>query len=221
MTMRLLLMRHGQTHANVAGALDTAEPGLDLTPLGETQARAAAEVLRDQHLDAVFVSRLARTRQTARFVVDGRGLAPVTLPGLAEIGAGRHEMATDKESVQAYRSTVAAWIHGELDVRMPGGESGHEFLARYDAALADVATGSHRVALVVAHGAAMRVWASHRSGVGSQHPQAHDPLDNTACITLEGHPGNGWRLLGWHSDPLGGHLLEDTAAPDPTGRPVD
>ena len=35
--MRLLLMRHGQTHANVSGELDTAHPGLDLTDLGRAK----------------------------------------------------------------------------------------------------------------------------------------------------------------------------------------
>ena len=34
--MRLFLLRHGQTHGNVSGALDTAFPGLDLTDLGST-----------------------------------------------------------------------------------------------------------------------------------------------------------------------------------------
>ena len=41
--MRLFLVRHGQTHANVARQLDTAVPGLDLTDAGHEQARALAE----------------------------------------------------------------------------------------------------------------------------------------------------------------------------------
>ena len=41
--MRLLLMRHGQTHANVSGELDTAHPGVDLTDLGRAQAVAASQ----------------------------------------------------------------------------------------------------------------------------------------------------------------------------------
>ena len=45
--MRLLLMRHGQTHANVSGELDTAHPGVELTDLGHTQATTAAQALMD------------------------------------------------------------------------------------------------------------------------------------------------------------------------------
>ncbi|MGN6780504.1 MAG: histidine phosphatase family protein, partial [Marmoricola sp.] len=63
--MRLLLLRHGETHANVSGELDTAAPGEDLTPLGQAQAEAAATVLADRDIDAVFVSVLVRTQQTA------------------------------------------------------------------------------------------------------------------------------------------------------------
>ena len=48
-------MRHGQTHANVSGELDTAHPGLDLTDLGRAQAVAASKALADEALDAIFV----------------------------------------------------------------------------------------------------------------------------------------------------------------------
>src|SRR3954469_13476278 len=64
-TMRLLLLRHGQTHGNTAGALDTAVPGLDLTDLGHRQAEAAARALGDQGVDRIYVSTLTRTHQTA------------------------------------------------------------------------------------------------------------------------------------------------------------
>ena len=41
--MKLVLMRHGQTSANLTGALDTAEPGSPLNAEGERQARAAVK----------------------------------------------------------------------------------------------------------------------------------------------------------------------------------
>ena len=219
-TLRLLLLRHGQTQGNVEGALDTGVPGLDLTDLGHAQARAAADALGAEQIDALYVSLLVRTHQTAAPIAHLRSLGHVVRPGLEEIGAGHHEMATHRDAVTAYRSTVAEWMRGNLDPRMPGGETGHEFLTRYDAAITDVAAAGHRSALVVSHGAAMRVWTANRITRHPGHPELTDTLDNTACITLEGHPGTGWRLLDWHSEPLGGHLLEDKAAPDPTSRPA-
>jgi broad specificity phosphatase PhoE len=217
---RLLLVRHGQTHANVAGSLDTAHPGLDLTDLGRRQAGAAADALAAEPIEAIYVSSRVRTHQTAAPTAAARGLEPVTLEGLEEVSAGQHEMAADHDAIASYLHTVGSWIDGRHDVRMPGGESGHEFLGRYDAAIARIAAAGHRCAMVVSHGAAIRVWTSTQIDE-SVVPEAHSRLHNTACITLEGHPEAGWSLVSWHADPLGGHELEDADAPDPTGEPDD
>jgi probable phosphoglycerate mutase len=215
--MRLLLLRHGQTHANVAGQLDTAEPGRHLTDLGHTQATAAAQALTGEHLDAIFVSSRVRTHQTAAPIARARRLPPAQLDGIEEIGAGTYEMADDHDSVAGYIHTVAAWVEGDLDVRMPGGETGHEFLTRFDAAIARIAAADHGAALVVSHGAAIRTWSSARLSRSIGVPAATEVLHNTALVTLEGHPSSGWELVDWHGEPVGGRFLEDESAPDPTG----
>ena len=51
--MRLLLIRHGQTPANVLGQLDTARPGPGFTPLGERQAAMTPRALRERQIAAV------------------------------------------------------------------------------------------------------------------------------------------------------------------------
>ena len=117
--MRLLLMRHGQTHANVSGELDTAHPGLDLTDLGRAQAAAAARALADEQIDAIYVSSRVRTHQTAQPTADDRDLTPVQLDGLEEIQAGDFEMRSDHDAVAGYIGSVAAWIEGDLSHRMP------------------------------------------------------------------------------------------------------
>lgn len=223
--MRLLLLRHGQTHGNTAGALDTAEPGLDLTELGQRQAEAAALALAERGIDQIFVSTLARTHQTAAPLAEALGIEPRVLAGLREISAGDFEMAADEESILGYIGTVADWIEGRFDTRMPGGETGHEFLARYDAAVVEihrvVEEAGHERALMVSHGAAIRTWISARvSGVES-HARATDPLHNTACIELVGDPETGWEIHAWHSEPVGGAFLDDLSAPDPTGQGTD
>ncbi|HET9499161.1 MAG TPA: histidine phosphatase family protein [Marmoricola sp.] len=223
--MRLVLLRHGQTHSNVAGALDTGAPGADLTELGIAQAQAAARVLaeRDQPIEAVVTSTLVRTQQTGAPFVTGSGLVPVVREGIREIRAGDLEMRTDTGSAHRYRHTVAEWILGDLGARMPGGETGHEFLERYDAVVAEAAAHEH--VLLISHGAAIRAWVSahtdvDRLGEVSGHAPT-DPLHNTGAIELEGDPDSGWRVLDWRSDPLGGHYLEDPTAPDPTGQEAE
>ncbi|HEX7716292.1 MAG TPA: histidine phosphatase family protein [Marmoricola sp.] len=223
--MRLLFLRHGQTHGNTAGALDTAEPGLDLTDLGVQQAEAAARALADQGVDRIYVSTLARTHQTAAPLAARLGLEPRVLPGLREIAAGDYEMASDHDAVAGYIGTVADWIERRYDTRMPGGESGHEFLARYDDAVAtilrDLTEGGQKQALVVSHGAAMRTWISARVDDVESHAQATEPLHNTACIEIVGDLTTGWRIDAWHCEPVGGAFLDDLTAPDPTGQATD
>lgn len=216
--MRLLLLRHGQTHGNTLGALDTAYPGLELTDLGRRQAIAAAHVLADEPIDGLFVSPLLRTHQTVAPLAEALGLEPLVLPGLREIAAGDFEMATDHDSVLGYIGTVADWIEARFETRMPGGETGHEFLARYDAAVAEIAGAGHSCAVIVSHGAAIRTWVASRVTDSGTHEMATAGLNNTACIGLEGHPDEGWRVRNWVPEAIGGHLLDDEAAPDPTGR---
>jgi broad specificity phosphatase PhoE len=219
--MRLLLLRHGQTTGNTSGALDTSVPGLQLTELGRRQAQAAAWALAADGVDGIYVSNLIRTHETAAPLARLVGLKPRVLDGLREISAGDFEMATDHDSIAGYITTVADWIETRYDTRMPGGESGHEFLARYDGAVAEIAGAGHERAVLVSHGAAIRTWVSARVPGIESHAKATDPLHNTACIELEGNPATGWQVHVWHSDPVGGSFLDDESAPDPTGQATD
>ncbi len=63
--MRLLLVRHGQTAANVRGELDTAPPGPGLTRLGRRQAKAIPGELAAESIDGIYSSALIRTQETA------------------------------------------------------------------------------------------------------------------------------------------------------------
>jgi probable phosphoglycerate mutase len=209
-------MRHGQTHANVSGQLDTAHPGLDLTALGQRQATAAAQALGGRVIEGIYVSSRVRTHQTAAPTAHARLHSPTELEGLEEIQAGNFEMLNDSDSIHGYIGTVSSWITGDLGLRMPGGETGHQFLERYDAAVARIAEAGHESAMLVSHGAAIRTWTAARMHAGSVIPNPTAPLHNTALIVLEGDPSSGWRLEEWHGEPYGGAFLDDSSAVDPT-----
>ena len=213
--MRLLLVRHGETPSNVAGALDTAAPGAPLTALGHRQAAALPAVLSAERIAAVHVSALVRTHLTAAPLATARGFDSVVTPGLEEIEAGDLEMRTDPEAIDAYADTVAAWITGDLDRTMPGGADGHAFVARYDAAVTALASAHDDADTVVAvsHGAAIRTFAARHGG-----PQ-QTRLQNTGAVLLEGSPSSGWAVVRFSSVPLGGAHLADPLAVDPTGEP--
>lgn len=217
--MRLLLIRHGQTPANVLGQLDTALPGAGLSDLGQGQAREVPNALRDERIDAIYSSDRLRARQTAEPLARDRGTTVGVLDGLEEIGAGSLEMRSDHAAHRAYILTIFAWAGGDLDTRMPGGESGREFFGRFDAAIATVAgapTSDDFTAAVVSHAAAIRVWVSGRARNVPGSFAAEHQLENTGVGTLSGSPA-GWTLLTWMGTPIGGAEFEDPTAEDPTG----
>ncbi|MBD3209395.1 histidine phosphatase family protein [Candidatus Woesearchaeota archaeon] len=66
--IRLFLLRHGQTEANVAQINQGHLPG-KLSPLGEQQAQQIAERLRPEKFDIIIVSDLRRAKQTAAPII--------------------------------------------------------------------------------------------------------------------------------------------------------
>lgn len=214
--MRLILVRHGQTTSNVAGLLDTARPGADLTDRGREQAQAVVPALAHEPVDAIYVSSLIRTHQTAAPLAAARGLTPIQLDDLREIAAGDIEMRGDREAVRTYLEVLYAWARGDLDAAMPGAESGHEVLGRFDAAVKEVADSGAECPVVVSHGAVLRLWTAMRCANLTGEFLADRLISNTGIIVLEGGPDLGWTCLTWEGDPAGGEQPGDEANDGPT-----
>ncbi|MDR1386503.1 MAG: histidine phosphatase family protein [Propionibacteriaceae bacterium] len=190
--MRLILIRHGETRGNVEHLLDTAHPGLPLNVRGLSQAETLVETLAGQSIDLIFSSDLTRTQQTATPLAQARDLELQLHPGLREVQAGDWEMDLDW---QPYQDVLASWVE-DPTVRMPGAENGLEFMARYDAAIADLTASGADCAVAVSHGAAMRVWATVRS-LNLPLPEARSwRVENTGLIVLD-QVARGWRMVEW------------------------
>ena len=217
--MRLLLIRHGQTPANVRGELDTGRPGPSLTALGRAQAASVPAALADEPIDAVFASTLVRTQQTATPLATARGLEIGILDGVHEIEAGEMEMATDHASYKSYLETCVAWGSGDRARIMPGATDGAAFFARFDDSIARL--GGMQTVAVFSHAAAMRVWVAGTARNIEPIWVTRQELDNTGLVVLDGSPADGWDLVEWRGDPLGGEVLEDDSATDPTGEGID
>lgn len=199
--MKLYLVRHGETGSNQIGALDTAIPGAELSEAGRAQAVDMIAKFADIPVEAVFASTLIRTQQTLAPLAEAKGLTPTILDGLREISAGDYEMRTDEEAVIGYMTAVGSWITGETDVRMPGSETGEEFLARYDDAVKTIVATGVETALLVSHGAAIRTWVGHRCDLGDWEGAAFASLPNTGVIELEGGIDD-WHILSWTQRPV-------------------
>lgn len=212
--MRLLLIRHGETPANVERRLATDVPGPGLTTTGEKQARSLVERLAHEPVEAVFRSQLLRTGLTIAPYLKATAREATILPGLAEIEAGDWEGRADDEAVLAYRDTEHAWLHGDVDRRMLGGPNGREFFARFDAAVDEIAASGAGCAIAVSHGAAIRIWAGSRAENLSAEYVEHRVLGNTGIVALEGEPGS-WRCVSWEAEDF------TSGAHDPAGDVIE
>ena len=82
--MRLWLIRHGETQANVDGLYSGHAP-TPLTARGIAQAQSLRTLLRDVPFDRVLCSELERAQHTARLVLDARQLPVRIIPELNEM----------------------------------------------------------------------------------------------------------------------------------------
>ncbi|APT85647.1 histidine phosphatase family protein [Corynebacterium aquilae] len=171
---RLILVRHGQTHGNVEGRLDTALPGADLTELGRQQAvevgQELAGLIGEVGPAAILTSEALRAQHTGELIREGLSQQGVDapnieiVPGIKEIAAGDLEGATDRESMDHYISVCFSWLEGRFDAQLPGGETYEGFVARWApvfeelrAALSPDGAWAGRDVVLVSHGAAIRM----------------------------------------------------------------
>jgi probable phosphoglycerate mutase len=217
--MRLFLIRHGQTPANVLGQLDTAHPGPGLTELGARQAAVIPDALRLESIDAIFTSTLLRTQLTAQPLAVDRRLDVQVTEGLHEIEAGSLEGRSDRASIRTYLETVFAWGAGNLDARMPGASDGHAFFARFDADI-EAAASAVETAAVFSHGAAIRVWTAARAQNVPPMFAGKNHLDNTGMVELTGSPREGWTLVSWAGLRVHETRPVDASAQDPASEAI-
>ncbi|TMK86497.1 MAG: histidine phosphatase family protein [Actinobacteria bacterium] len=153
----ILLVRHGESEPAVAGqsfALLDGQSDPALSPEGEEEAERVSERLASEHIDAIYVSTLRRTAQTAAPLARRVGFTPVVDPDLREVFLGEwegggifRERVTDQDPLAMRMFEEQRW-----DV-VPGAESMESFGGRLRGVVDRIAAAhpDQRVA-VFAHG---------------------------------------------------------------------
>ena len=153
---RLLLLRHGQSSWNADGRWQgQADP--PLSPLGEAQAREAADRLKPGQFHRVVASDLQRALRTAEILAEALDLAVEVDPDLREIDVGDWQGLTRAEINQRAPGALADWSEGRSE-STPGGETRTHLTDRARAVLLRVAAeaGAGDQVLLVSHGALIR-----------------------------------------------------------------
>ncbi|MFW6075348.1 MAG: histidine phosphatase family protein [Chloroflexota bacterium] len=164
MTVRLWLVRHGETQSNIDGVfqgqLDT-----DLTERGIRQASAVGEALRVIEFEAAFSSDLRRAADTANQVLAGRSTSLTLDPRLRELHYGVLQGISynDFPRVLASHGIERDWgpgLFSETGMAAPEGESLQEMNARLTEFLSDldrmIETDEVENVLLVSHGGTLR-----------------------------------------------------------------
>jgi probable phosphoglycerate mutase len=149
---------------------------------------------------AVYTSVALRARQTAETIAQPHGLEVIARDGLHEVDVGDLEGRDDLPSIEEFLSVYRSWHAGNIDVPVPGGESGRQLLDRFlpvvDRIRAEHAERNGVVVVLVSHGAAIRLTArTLASNVDSMFADAHT-VPNAGAVVLE-LDGAGWQCLSW------------------------
>ncbi len=197
--MRLILVRHAQSTSNVNLVMDSLPPGPPLSERGAAQAREVAEALAAVPVEAVYASTARRAQATAEAIAAAHGLRPMVVDGVQEVFLGDLEGRRDAGSLTAFAQVWECWAAGDEDRPMPGGESATDVLARFGAAVAGIARAhpGAATAVLVSHGAAARLLASHLAGNVTPDEGRRAPLPNTGRIVLRGGGAGGWVCEEW------------------------
>jgi probable phosphoglycerate mutase len=138
----LILVRHGESAAFVP---DQPEPVLDghadpeLAELGREQAERVADRLAGVHLDAVYVTPLRRTAETAAPLLARLGVTARAKPGLQEAHLGELEGGMLRvRTLERHPMVLRMWTEQSWDF-VPGAETVADFSARIRRALDEIA----------------------------------------------------------------------------------
>ena len=122
MTLRLILVRHGETPWNEEGRVQGVSD-IELGENGRQQAHRVALALAGEGLTAAYSSPLKRALHTAREIARLHGLEVRQEPAFRELDPGEMEGLSLKEMGQRYGDFLKEWRYKRDSLCLPGGES--------------------------------------------------------------------------------------------------
>jgi probable phosphoglycerate mutase len=208
----LLLVRHGES---IPARDDEPFPLVDghgdpqLDPNGHVQATQVADRLAGEDVDAIYVSTLQRTAQTAAPLAARLGIEPTVESGLREVFLGDWEGTFRRHVAEGHPLAQKMFTEQRWDV-IPNAEPADEFAARVEGAITRIAAAHpDQMVVVVSHGGVIGQILAMAAGA---RPFAFTGSDNGAISHLV-VTGDRW-ILRCYNDT--GHLRRGfSSAPEP------
>lgn len=119
---QIYLIRHGQTAWNKT-KIFRGRRDVPLDEQGRLEAASAAKALHGIPFGCIYTSPLARARQTAGTIADGRGVELLADEAFTDIDYGEWTGYSDVEARQKFPELYRLWKESPHLMRFPGGES--------------------------------------------------------------------------------------------------
>jgi probable phosphoglycerate mutase len=194
----LLLIRHGESAAAYMEkpfplADGHADP--ELSPEGHEQAERLAERLAKTPIDAIYVTSLRRTAQTAAPLARWLGLTPRVEPDLREVYLGEWEAGLFRKMVaDNHPLAERMWAEERWDV-IPGAEPAEAFAGRVGGAIRRIAAAHpDQLVAVIVHGGVIAQALAQATG---SRPFAFLGADNVSISRLV-VTGQRWVVRGYN-----------------------
>lgn len=147
----LIIVRHGQSVANLEGKFAGQRYDAPLSPLGHEQAERTAEYIVSKYkVDKVYASDLKRAFQTAEHIADKLGMEVIPNSGMREVYAGSWEGMKFDDLDVAYEKEYKVWKTDIGEAVCVGGEKVSELADRVLDAITKIAEENDGKTVVVA-----------------------------------------------------------------------
>jgi broad specificity phosphatase PhoE len=121
--LKLILVRHGETHWNKDGLVQGADSDIELNDTGLEQARRLAAFLENEPLAAILSSPLRRAVATAEVIASRHQLSVETDQGLKELKVGDLEGTSISNLPTTFSQFLLKWWQDGEAMKLPNGES--------------------------------------------------------------------------------------------------
>lgn len=180
-----------------------------LSPLGQWQATQVGDRLKSENIEAIYVTSLQRTAQTAAPLAAHLGLTSMVEPDLREIFLGVGEGGVFRKMIAEEHPAVLAMRANREWGEIPEAESNAEFTARTVAGVERIAAANpDKLVAAFCHGGTVGAILGHAAGVN---PFTFNGTRNGAIAHLV-VSDEGWVLRSFND---GGHVGPLTADADP------
>ncbi len=186
---QLLLIRHGEVESRYHRIFGGSRIDMELSPLGQRQARALAAWIADWPLDRIVASPMQRVRQTLAPLADQRRLQPQFDNDLREVDFGVWTGFAWDQIKERFGASAFDWLEIIEQGGIADGETAAALMQRVGPALQRVIDGAaHQRVALFCHGGIIRVMLALMLGRPLRE-MAHFNIEYGSLTVVELQPG--------------------------------